>query len=262
MVFEGAGTVRSRRRARQPAYARLLFLACGPVNLPAPLVPGEVNRPPPPPECRALLVGLARWEQNAPLRTQLGVGRSGTDPGGDASEVIAFGHLFRGHAQAVYAFCARRTGDLSVAEDLTSITFLEAWRHRNRMPAPDFGSALPWLLGVATNVVRNARRAQRRYHSFLERLPAPLVVAPAEDHAVARLATEAGLKDALGAISGLPEREQEVVMLVLWSGLSYDEAAAALDIPVGTVQSRLSRARTKLQITLADTAHAILKESS
>ncbi len=51
-------------------------------------------------------------------------------------------------------------------------------------------------------------------------------------------------------------------MLVLWSGLSYEEAAMALAIPVGTVRSRLSRARSKLQVALTATAHPVLKESS
>ena len=74
--------------------------------------------------------------------------------------------------------------------------------------------------------------------------------------------TEAGLRDALEAISALPEREREVVMLVLWSGLSYEEAAMALAIPVGTVRSRLSRARSKLQFALTTTAPPVLKESS
>lgn len=176
-------------------------------------------------------------------------------------EAVAFGQLFGRHAQAVYAFCVRRSADLALAEDLTSVTFLEAWRHRDRMPSEPQDSTLPWLLGVANNVVRNARRGQRRYHAVLQRLPAPAVVAPAEDQAVARAATEARLRDALDAISALPQRQQEVVMLVLWSGLSYEEAALALAIPVGTVQSRLSRARAKLQISLNDTAHPILKES-
>ena len=180
---------------------------------------------------------------------------------GEASETLAFGHLFHEHAQAVYAFCARRTGDLTLAEDLTSITFLEAWRRRERLPSAA-ANALPWLLGVATNVVRNATRARRRYQAFLERLPTPIAFPPAEDRAVARAVTEARLKDALDAISGLSEREQEVVMLVLWSDLSYEQAAATLEIPVGTVQSRLSRARTKLHIALADTANPVLKESS
>ena len=79
---------------------------------------------------------------------------------------------------------------------------------------------------------------------------------------MARSETETGLREAREAINGLPEGEQEVVMLVLWSGLSYQESATALAIPVGTVQSRLSRARGKLQVALNHTAHAVLKESS
>ena len=200
-----------------------------------------------------------------PLRTQLGVRLAKeTDPAdaGDPSEAVAFGHLFRRHAQAVFGFCARRTGNLSLAEDLTSITFLEAWRQRDRVPSLEGGNALPWLLAVANNVVRNSRRAQRRYHAFLERLPTPSVVPPAEDHAVARTVTEAALQEALDAISRLSDGEQEVVMLVLWSGLSYEQASTALEVPIGTVQSRLSRARAKLRFALADTTHAALKESS
>jgi len=199
------------------------------------------------------------------LRTLCGVRRTrsaGATAAGEASDAVAFGQLFSRHAQAVYTFCARRTADLSLAEDLTSITFLEAWRHRERVPSEDTGSALPWLLGVSNNVVRNARRGQRRYQDVLERLPAPPVVPAAEDQAIARSATEAGLRHALDTISALPEREQEVVMLVLWSGLSYEEVGTALAIPVGTVRSRLSRARSKLQIALSPPAHAVLKESS
>lgn len=199
------------------------------------------------------------------LRTLLGVRptkATGATSAGESSDAVAFGRLFGRHAQAVYIFCARRTADLALAEDLTSITFLEAWRHRNRVPTAQVDSALPWLLGVANNVVRNARRGQHRYQAVLERLPVPSVAPPAEDQVVARSATEAGLRDALEAISALPEREQEVVMLVLWSGLSYEEAAMALAIPVGTVRSRLSRARSKLQVALTTNAHPVLKESS
>jgi RNA polymerase sigma factor (sigma-70 family) len=109
--------------------------------------------------------------------------------------------------------------------------------------------------------VRNARRGQRRYRAALERLPSPPSAPPAEDQAVARAETEAKLRDALDAISALSEREQEVVMLVWWSGLSYNEAATALEIPLGTVQSRLSRARAKLEVALDDTTHPAMKES-
>jgi RNA polymerase sigma factor (sigma-70 family) len=180
---------------------------------------------------------------------------------GEPSEDAAFGRLFDRHAQAVYAFCARRTADLALAEDLTSITFLEAWRHRHRAPLGQADGALPWLLGVANNVLRNARRGQRRYRAFLERLPAPSVAPAAEDQALARSVTEARLQDALDAISALSQGEQEVVMLVLWSDLPYEEAATALGIPVGTVRSRLSRARSKLQVSLCPASY-VQKESS
>jgi RNA polymerase sigma factor (sigma-70 family) len=192
------------------------------------------------------------------LRTVLGVRPTkATAPtsASESSEAVAFGRLFGRQAQAVYIFCARRTADLALAEDLTSITFLEAWRHRDRVPMAQGDCALPWLLGVANNVVRNARRGERRYQAVLERLPVPSVAPPAEDQVVARSVTEAGLRVALEAISDLPEREQEVVMLVLWSGLSYEETATALAIPVGTVRSRLSRARSELQVALTANAH-------
>jgi RNA polymerase sigma-70 factor (ECF subfamily) len=151
--------------------------------------------------------------------------------------------------------------NLTLAEDLMSMTFLEAWRHRDRMPSEQDGGALPWLLGVANNVVRNARRGHRRYRAALERLPTPMVAPAVEDQVVAREVTEARLRDALVAISALSEREQEVVMLVWWSGLSYNEAATALEIPLGTVQSRLSRARVKIEVALDDTTHPAMKES-
>jgi RNA polymerase sigma factor (sigma-70 family) len=197
------------------------------------------------------------------LRTLLGVGRmtAGRSKAGEHSQEVEFSQLFDRHAQAVYAFCACRVADLALAEDLMSMTFLEAWRHRARMPSEQDGSRLPWLLGVANNVVRNARRGQRRYRAALERLPSPPSAPPAEDQAVARAETEAKLRDALDAISALSEQEQEVVMVVLWSGLSYGEAATALEIPVGTVRSRLSRARAKLQIALGDETYLAVKES-
>jgi RNA polymerase sigma factor (sigma-70 family) len=181
---------------------------------------------------------------------------------GESSEVATFGHLFDLHSQTVYKFCARRTADLALAEDLTSTTFLEAWRHRHRAPLGQAESALPWLLGVANNVVRNASRRQRRERAVTERLPPPSVAPAAEDQAIARSMTEASLRGALDAISALSEGEQEVVMVVLWSDLSYEEAATVLRIPVGTVRSRLSRARSKLQTSLTNTAHTVLKESS
>jgi RNA polymerase sigma factor (sigma-70 family) len=173
-----------------------------------------------------------------------------------------FERLYDCHHQAVYKFCARRTADLALAEDLTSTTFLEVWRHRDRAPLGKADRALPWLLGVANNVVRNALRGKRRAKAAMEKLPSPASAAAAEDDVVTRLETETALRGALDAISDLSETEQEVVMLVLWSELSYEEAATALGIPGGTVRSRLARARSKLQMALGNPVQCALKEKS
>ena len=82
----------------------------------------------------------------------------------------AFGVLFERHARAVYNYLFRRTADWALAEDLTSVVFLEAWRRRGDVRL-ERDLALPWLLGVATNVLRNRRRSQWRYRAALERVP-------------------------------------------------------------------------------------------
>lgn len=160
------------------------------------------------------------------------------------SEPEAFGELFKRHSRSVYAYCARRTGNLDLAEDLTSVVFMEAFRRHRKLHLSN-ASALPWLLGVANNVARNADRSVRRYRSALDRLPALATSASSEDDAIERFDAQVALARALDAISALTRAEQDVVLLVLWSELSYADAATALDIPVGTVRSRLASARAK-----------------
>jgi RNA polymerase sigma-70 factor (ECF subfamily) len=169
---------------------------------------------------------------------------------GDAS---AFGVLFERHSRAVYNFCFRRTGDWSVAEDLTSVVFLEAWRRRGEVRLKD-GRALPWLLGVAVNVLRNRRRSERRHRAALERLPIPPSVDFADD-ADGRLDDERRMRATLRTIAKLPRREQEVLALCVWAGLSYEDAALALSLPVGTVRSRLSRARVRVRELMNESGH-------
>jgi RNA polymerase sigma-70 factor (ECF subfamily) len=157
----------------------------------------------------------------------------------------ALADLFDRHGDRIYNHCFRATGDWSEAEDATSTVFLEVWRHRRRVRLHD-GSALPWLYGVATNVCRNLTRSRRRRRRALAALPSP---APEPDHAervADRVGSEERMREVLRAIDALPIGEREVLGLVAWSGLSYEQAAAALDVPVGTVRSRLSRARARL----------------
>jgi RNA polymerase sigma-70 factor (ECF subfamily) len=162
-----------------------------------------------------------------------------------ARDPHAFGELYERHVRAVYAFCARRTGDLAHADDLVSVVFLEAWRRRGDIVLTG-DSALPWLLGIANNVARNARRSLRRYRSALRRVPHAEAVDLGEDDIAARIDAQRALTEAIEALRALSESEREVVNLVLWAGLSYGEAASVLRVPIGTVRSRLSRARSKL----------------
>jgi RNA polymerase sigma factor (sigma-70 family) len=158
----------------------------------------------------------------------------------------AFGALFERHADRVYAHCFSRTGSWSMAEDLTSVVFLEAWRRRREVRFSG-ESVLPWLLAVANNATLNAQRALRRHRRLLVKLP-PADEEPdiAEDAAI-RVDTERAAAHLLCAVRGLREPEREVLALCDWGGLTYAEAATALDLPAGTVRSRLSRARQHLR---------------
>ena len=172
----------------------------------------------------------------------------------------AFGELYARHARAVFAFCARRTGDLALAEDLTSVVFLEAWRRRRSVQLTAT-SALPWLLGTAHNVVRNQRRSLRRHRAALQRLPMDRASPSGEEEAIARIDAQRTLSVALRAVHRLPPEQRDAVNLVLWSGLSYEDAAQALGVPIGTVRSRIARARATLGDSLAPLP-TITKESS
>jgi RNA polymerase sigma-70 factor (ECF subfamily) len=160
---------------------------------------------------------------------------------------IAFGVLFERHASRIYNYCFRRTADWALAEDLTSTTFLLAWRSRGRAPLKA-ESALPLLYGVATNVLRNQRRTLRRRNEALARLPLERAEeSDFADEASTRLDDRAAMRQLLRLFARLPRREQDVVALCDWSGLSYDDAAVALGIPIGTVRSRLARGRARLR---------------
>lgn len=161
-----------------------------------------------------------------------------------AKDPEAVGQLFKRHSRAVYAYCARRTGDLHLAEDLTSVVFLEAFRRRRKLQLSN-PSALPWLLGVANNVTRNAERSFRRYRSALGRVPPEPDRAGTEDDAIKHVGAQEALARAVEALRPLSQAERDVVLLVLWSELSYADAASSLGIPVGTVRSRLASARHK-----------------
>ncbi|MDX6622862.1 MAG: hypothetical protein QOE75_794 [Solirubrobacterales bacterium] len=169
---------------------------------------------------------------------------------GDAE---AFGEIYARHVRAVQSYCLWRTADLRLAEDATSTVFLEAWRQRRRLDLRT-ESAVPLLLGVATNVLRQQWRAIRRHRGALERLRGVRVQEPedVEAGALARMEAIHRVGEAGEEIRALPRGERDVLALIAWGELSYEETAAALGVPIGTVRSRLARARGRLGSAFAE----------
>ena len=188
---------------------------------------------------------LSRGELADEGRTEQGVELSqrARVRAGDHDE---FGVLFKQHARAVYNHAFRLTGNWSTAEEVVSLTFLEAWRLRGTV-RPEGDSLLPWLLGIALNVARNVSRAARRHQAAMSRLPQAPDVPDFADELAGRLDDAARLEGIHAALGRLRRGERDVLALCVWSGLNYAETAQALGVPVGTVRSRLSRARRKLQ---------------
>ena len=167
-----------------------------------------------------------------------------------ASDPDAFAELFDEHAQAVYRYAAGLSGNWSSAEEVVSLTFLEAWRRRQTV-RPEGGSLRPWLLGIAVNMARNQARAARRHRAAMSRLPPPPDVPDFADELTGRLDDRDRLAVVRAAVCGLPTRERDVLICV-WSGLNTAEAAQALGVPEGTVRTRLARARRRLQALIKD----------
>ena len=159
----------------------------------------------------------------------------------------AFGELFRRHATAVYNHVFRRTGSWERAEDAVSVVFLETWRLRARVVLDDRGTVLPWLLGVANNVIRRQSRTRLRHARLLARLPRPEDVPDHAHEVEQRLMDQERMREVLTEMASLSVAEKEVVALCVWAELTYEQAAVAMGVPVGTVRSRLSRARAKLK---------------
>jgi RNA polymerase sigma factor (sigma-70 family) len=159
-----------------------------------------------------------------------------------------FEAIFDRHFDLVHRYLARRVGRQR-ADDLASQTFVVAFERRSsfRLDASD---ARPWLLGIATKLLANDRRAEQRLVQTFGQLSGN------DRHAIIPasppLESDRDLADALAR---LDPAQRDVLLLHAWGELSYEEIAESLGIPLGTVRSRLSRARARLQAEL-DTAAA------
>lgn len=157
----------------------------------------------------------------------------------------AFAELFDRHARAVNAFAAYRVGS-DDAEDVLSETFLVAFRRRT-----DFDlskeSAAPWLLGIASRLIRRHRAVEaRQWRSFAAAVGQNVASLGGLDDAMRRVDAEREVRALRERIAALATKDRETLLLYAWQGLSYEDIAEALGVPVGTVRSRLNRVRKRL----------------
>jgi RNA polymerase sigma-70 factor (ECF subfamily) len=166
------------------------------------------------------------------------IAASRTDPG-------AFALIYDRYAASLYRYAYRRVGR-HIAEDVVAETFLAAFRGRERYDTgrPD---ARPWLFAIVTKeLARHHRAEQARYRALARTGPEPVQDVLAERVAtyVSAAAARGPLSEALASLAG---RDRDVLLLIAWGDLSYEEVAQTLSIPLGTVRSRLNRARRKLR---------------
>jgi RNA polymerase sigma factor (sigma-70 family) len=187
-------------------------------------------------------------------------------PGPDDAEVIArsrhepelFAVLFRRHAPTIQRYLSRRIGT-DVAEDLLVETFLVAFNGRDRYDRTR-PSARPWLYGIAANLLGRHRRAEVRQLRAYARTGVDPVVAAFTDRSDARVTADALKRRLAAGLASLGAAHREALLLVTWGELTYEEAAAALGIPVGTVRSRINRARTALREALGGVDPTAIQE--
>lgn len=160
----------------------------------------------------------------------------------------AFGAIFDRHYAHINRYLARRVGP-ALADELAAETFVIAFRSRGRYDR-SAADARPWLFGIAANLARRHWRTERRRLRAYARSG----IDPVGDESAevdSRLDAAAAGPQLAAALASLSGRDREVLLLFAWADLSYEEISAALAIPVGTVRSRLSRARARIRELLA-----------
>lgn len=178
----------------------------------------------------------------------------GADPDADpvlwrraaAGDRHAFAELFERHVQSVWNHAYRLTGSRALAEDLTSTTFLTAWRRRGEVTLVR-DSALPWLYAVAGNLARSEQRRSTRFLRAVRRLPSGEAEQDHADTVTDRVADDQRLRIVLDAVRTLPNAERAAVELCLIGGLTTADAALVLGTSEASVRSEISRARKRLR---------------
>lgn len=162
------------------------------------------------------------------------------------AEPEVFGALFDRHARVLFRYLVRRIGP-DEADTLLGEVFRIAFEKRATYDC-DRPAARPWLYGIATNLVAKHRRSEARRMQATARLRAQRAPhGDAGDRVDAALDAAELWPRVAEAVTALPEGERDALLLFVWEELGYEEIAAALDVPVGTVRSRLNRARMRIR---------------
>lgn len=169
---------------------------------------------------------------------------------GSHSNPTLFGLLYDRHEASLYRYAHRRAG-AGIAEDLVAETFLVAFARRHRFN-PACGDARAWLFGILTKEISHHHRRERAHLRAAARSCRAEVASDDVDQTLGGVDAQAARGALASALARLSRGDRDVLLLIAWSGLSYAETAQALDIALGTVRSRLNRARRKVRASLGD----------
>jgi RNA polymerase sigma-70 factor (ECF subfamily) len=176
------------------------------------------------------------------------------------NDARCFGEIFDRHFADIDRYLARRVGR-EIADDLAAETFVIAFRGRASYN-PATAEVRPWLFGIAANLARRHWRTERRrLRAYARTGVDPLGQLDTDDIDRRLDALSAGPQLA-GALAALKHADREILLLYAWADLSYEEIAAALGIPVGTVRSRLSRSRARVRELLSPSGQVELEHAS
>jgi RNA polymerase sigma-70 factor (ECF subfamily) len=167
----------------------------------------------------------------------------------DEGNIMAFEMMMKRYQQPIFGFILRQVGDRAKAEDLFQETFLRIYNRIDSCKKPD--SLKPWAFAIASNICRNETRRQqvRRGEQVREQMNGHAGAGPDPEGSAMAAETRRKIEHAL---QELPDAQREVFILYHYTRLSYDEIAEALEVPIGTVKSRMNAALTRLRDLLAE----------
>ncbi|WP_433792962.1 RNA polymerase sigma factor [Actinoplanes sp. CA-252034] len=171
-----------------------------------------------------------------------------------------FGLVYDRYAPMLYRFAFRRLG-AEAAEDVVAETFIAAFRRRASYDLSR-ADARPWLFGILVKEISRHHRVETTWLRLAASAPAPQIDEGLADRVAEAVSAAATSGVLAAALAGLKARDRDVLLLIAWGDLSYEETATALGIAIGTVRSRLNRARRQIRTVLGNADPARTMEES